>query len=313
MNDLLVISGGAVGAAMLYFGADLLVKGGVAIAEKLRIPSLVVGLTLVAFGTSAPELVVSILSALSGNGDISVGNVIGSNVCNLGLILGLCALIRPLEINSDMLKLDLWVLLFSAAVLGFWLYWNGGIGRIGSGILLLISAVYLSILFSNARKDRSRTEKAAAAPTAPIHWGLVWFFGGMLLLIAGAKLFVNGAVRISQLLGMSEAVIGITIVAFGTSLPELATSCVATIKGEDDIASGNIIGSNIWNILCIMGIAPLIRPIELHSVTAVDLLAFGVFTLSTLLILFSPRRISRWIGAAWLTEYLLYTLLLLAR
>ena len=279
MSDLLVISGGAVGAVMLYFGADLLVKGGVAIAAKLRIPSLVVGLTLVAFGTSAPELVVSILSAISGNGDISVGNVIGSNVCNLGLILGLCALIRPLKINDNMLKLDLWVLLFSAAVLGTWLYVNNGIGRIGSGLLLLIAAVYLTLLFRNAKKDRDRTEKSAAAPTAPLYLGLVWFFSGMLLLIFGAKLFVNGAVRISQLLGMSEAVIGITIVAFGTSLPELATSCVATIKGEDDIASGNIIGSNIWNILCIMGIAPMIRPIELHSVFPVDVLALGIFAL----------------------------------
>lgn len=306
---------GLVGLAFLCYGADLLVKGGVRIAEALRIPSVIIGLTLVSSATSAPELVVSIQAALGGAGDISLGNVVGSNICNIGLILGLAAVITPVKINRGMLFFDTPVMILTSIVLSLFVAMSHGMTRWQAAVLLLGFAVYLVKQLRDALKERS----GSASPTEPSPcpagefptarrplplWGAVLLvLVGLAGLVIGAKLFVNGAIVVAKLCHVSDAVIGLTIVAVGTSLPELATSTVAAIRGEDDIAVGNVVGSNIFNILCILGIAPLICPFQAAGIQSVDLIAMVAFAAVLMVMSYTGRSIRRWEGAALLTGY----------
>jgi len=301
---------GVVGACLLCFGADFLVRGGAALARAIGIPTLVIGLTVVAFGTSAPELVVSIDAAYRGAGDISIGNVVGSNICNIALILGVSALVRPLPVNKSLFKLDLPMMIASALLLTLWCVLRGGVSSVGGLVFCVLLAAYLARRFYNARHDPAEAAVLAAeADEAPrMRWyaALPLTLVGVAMLIAGGKLFVNGAVTAARLLKVSEAVIGLTVVALGTSLPELATGVAAALRGECDIAVGNVIGSNLFNVLCILGISPLVSPLRSRNVTIFD---FGVMVGCSLLLyvmMLTGKVISRREGGVLLGIYVLY-------
>lgn len=323
MNNFLTITGGIAGIALLYYGAEWLIRGGVSIALKLQVSTLVIGLTLVAFGTSMPELVVSTDAAIkgaqgmTGAGDISIGNVVGSNICNIALILGLSAVIRPLPVNKQFLRNEVWWMLGSAILLMVFHYFNQGLGRLAGLFFLLGIITFTGLSYRSGRKlelQKSEEEKTLekqenAGPILPVVLSLILVVGGLIALIGGGKLFVNAAVLIAQLMGISEAVIGLTIVAVGTSMPELATSVVAAIKGENDIAIANVVGSNIFNILAILGVAPLIAPIKSAGISMIDM--YMMLGVSILLIAFmKPLKINRYMGAFFLLIYTAYTVYL---
>ncbi len=308
-----------IGIALLYYGAEFLVRGGVSLALKARISRLVIGLTLAAFATSAPELVVSIDSALNGSADISLGNVIGSNICNIALILGLCAILRPIPFHANLKRFDLPVMLFAAFTLTVFYCLSRGINRWEGAFFFLCIVVYtvLNVFLSKkqaTRQTKVKTNEAEAEFEAEDNNGkplgvslaLLAVTGGVAMLIFGAKAFLISAVAFANAMGISEAVIGLTIVAVGTSLPELATSLVAALKGENDIAIGNIVGSNIFNVFCILGIVPVISPLMGQSIRGLD---FAVMLgTSGALFLFGMfgKRLTRIQGASLLFAYIAY-------
>lgn len=308
MQTFLQLAGGVAGIALLYYGAEYLIKGGVSIALKLKVPSLIIGLTLVAFGTSAPELVVSIDATLKGSGDISIGNVIGSNICNIALILGLSAVIAPLTVQKKLLRFDMPVLLISTTALTVFCFFSQGITR-WQGIIFFAGVIAYTIynIYSGKKENSTGDDEVASSKIYPYYLALIFVIGGLAALITGAKLFVNAAIFIAKAGGISDAVIGLTVVAVGTSLPELATSVVAAIKGEQDIAIGNVVGSNIFNILCILGIAPLISPIHSPEIDLVDLGMMLFVTVSLVPIMRSGWKINRSEGAFLLLLYIGYT------
>ena len=307
MQALLQITGGIAGLLLLYYGAEFLIKGGVSIALKLKVPALIIGLTLVAFGTSAPELVVSIDAALKGNGDISIGNVVGSNICNILLILGLSAAIMPLTVNKKLLKFDLPLLTVTSIVLTIFCLISRGITR-WEGLIFFAGIIFYTFYsIYDGKKNGSDPEDVENNKIYPYFLSIVFVVAGLAALIAGAKLFVNSAIFIARACNISDAVIGLTVVALGTSLPELATSVVAAIKGEQDIAIGNVIGSCIFNILCILGITPLITPIHAPEIDLIDL---GTMLFSTVIlfpIMYTNWKISRREGVFLLLIYCAYT------
>ena len=285
-------------------------KKAAALARAAGIPTLLIGLTVVAFGTSAPELVVSIDAASRGADEISIGNVVGSNICNIALILGVSALVRPLPVNRSLFKLDMPVMIGSSLLLLLWGVLRGGISSVGGAVFCVLLVAYLVRRFYNARHDAA--EAAAIAAEAEEAPRMRWYLAALLtvlaaaMLIAGGKLFVDGAVEAARLLKVSEAVIGLTVVALGTSLPELATGVAAAWRGECDIAVGNVVGSNIFNILCILGISPLVSPLRSGKVTFFD---FGLMAFCSLLLyvlMRSGKSISRPSGGALVAIYLLY-------
>ena len=247
MQTLLNVFYGIAGLVLLYYGAEFLVKGGVRIASRLKISPLVIGLTLVAFATSAPELVVSVDSALKGFGNISIGNVVGSNICNIALILGVCAMITPLSVNKQLFRLDVPLMILSAVLLSVFCIFTGGLNFWQGALLFAGIIIYTWVSIYNARKrETQKNEETQSDNGGNIFVAVLLVAVGLGALIGGAKLFVNSAVYIAKLCKISDAVIGLTVVAVGTSLPELATSVVAALKGEKDIAIGNVVGSNIF-------------------------------------------------------------------
>lgn len=275
------------GTAFLYYGADFLVKGGVSIATRFGVSALVIGLTLVAFATSAPELVVSVQAALAGSGDISIGNVIGSNICNIALILGLSAVIAPLSVHRKVLRFDLPVMTavtLAMAATGLLL---GGFTRLTGAVFFAGLLAYIAWNLRLEKRDGSGDaeteirEEVENSRKYPLWLAAAFVIGGGAALVLGGKFIVDGAVGLGRMAHLSEAVIGLTIVAVGTSLPELATSLVAAARGEQDIAVGNVVGSNLFNMLGIMGIAPMIRPVSAAGITPVD---WGMLLVSTLLL-----------------------------
>lgn len=314
MEYVLQTAGGIAGIALLYYGAEFLIKGGVSIALKLKISALVIGLTLVAFGTSFPELVVSVNATLKGAGDISIGNVVGSNICNIALILGLSALISPLPVHKQLLKLDVWLMLGSVVLLAVFHYFYQGVTRWQGGVFfagVLTYTVWSILAGRKAEQNKSEAEKAAdndeLGKELPLILSIIFVIGGLAALMFGGKLFVNAAVFAALKLGVSDAVIGLTIVALGTSLPELATSVVAAIKGEQDIAIGNVVGSNIFNVLCILGITPLISPIRSAGISMLDMLVMLGVSVLLVPIMLTGMKISRKEGGLLLLIYIGYT------
>ena len=304
----------AIGSAALYYGAEWLVGGGSKTAKKLGISPLIIGLTLVAYGTSAPELVVSVDSALAGQGGISIGNVVGSNICNIALILGLCAVITPLTVNRAMLKSDVPVMALTAVAFCLIYWWQDGIGRIGGAILFAGFVLYNAKVIIGAKKEAALNRSVETAPEEdgdkaekPLYLYLLLAALGLVVLVLGSKAFLRGAVEIAKLTGLSETVIGLTIVAVGTSLPELATSVVAAIKGERDIAIGNVVGSNIFNILLIMGVAPLITPLTGANIQPMDLIALLATTFLLIPFMITGFRLNRVEGVILLAMYGAYT------
>lgn len=301
------------GIAALYYGAEFLVKGGCSLAEKAGISQLVIGLTLVACATSAPELVVSIKSALNGSADISLGNIVGSNISNIALILGLCACITPLSVKYQVLRFDAPVMAGASILLAVFYFSSNGLNRIHGGILFLCFLVYtIWNIHASRKEEKTETEKQdGAKKPLSLFRACILVVLGLAFLIGGAEAFLKSAVFFAKMLKLSDAVIGLTIVAVGTSLPELATSVVAAVRGEKDIAIGNAVGSNIFNVLAILGITPLITPLKNSTLAPVDL---GLMVFSALLLLPMLRtgwKLSRIEGIFLLMIYTAYTVWLL--
>jgi cation:H+ antiporter len=299
-----------VGLLFLTFGADRLVLGSSAIALKLGVSPLLIGITIVAFGTSAPELIVSINAALSGNGGISVGNVVGSNIANIGLILGVASLITPMTVHVSLIRRDIPIMIGISLISG-WFIFGEEVSR-GEGIFLVAGLILFLILSVYWAKKESPSAQLAEfeEPLKDAHiatW-LAWVYVaiGLGLLAGGSELLVGGAVYIAEVFGMSQTLIGLTIVAIGTSLPELATSITAAMKGESDIAVGNVVGSNIFNALGILGIAAIIRPLPTATFSLVDLGVMLGFTILMLPMARNDMRILRWEAALLLSAYVAY-------
>ncbi len=265
------------GLAMIVYGANFLVDGASSLAKRYNIPNIVIGLTIVAFGTSAPELAVSAYSALSGNPEIALGNVIGSNIANILLILGITAIIYPLTILKNTVQKEIPLSLLAAVVVYFLISdikYSGGTENIISfsdGIILLsFMAIFMYYMVHLAKTSGDNDD--LTIPNWTKYKSIIYILGGLVLLVVGGKIFVDSAVEIAIKAGMSKAVIGLTIVAIGTSLPELATSVVAALKKNSDIAVGNIVGSNIFNSFFILGISSVIAPLPQGGITEIDLL-----------------------------------------
>lgn len=304
------------GLVMLFIGAEGLIRGSSNLAIKIGITPLVVGLTVVAFGTSTPELVVSLKAALLGNSSISLGNVVGSNIANIALILGVAALIRPLDVHANVIMREIPIMIV-ITVLFLFLLIDGELGFIDGLIFVIGLVIYLIVNVLLARKEKNPEVdsefKEGLKSKLGVPVSMVLMLAGLGLLILGANLFVQSAVAIAKMFNVSDAIIGLTIVAIGTSLPELITSIVASYKKEADIAIGNVVGSNIFNILGILGITALIIPISSVGLGYVDL---GVM-LFTAIILFPLSRtgfsISRFEGAILLVGYAGYIFYLLPK
>lgn len=304
----------AAGLAALIGGAELLVRGASRIAAALGISPLIVGLTVVAFGTSSPELAVSVGAVLSGQGDISVGNVIGSNIFNILFILGFSALIAPLVVAHQLVRFDV-PLMIGCSVLLLAFAANGVIGHAEGALLFAGIVAYTVFLIWQARREKNaevEAEYARAYPASPVRrWlidaGLV--VAGLALLVLGAHWLVESAVVFARALGVSELVIGLTIVAAGTSLPEVAASVVAAVRGERDIAVGNVVGSNLYNLLAVLGVTALVAPDGITvapSVVHFDIPVMIAASVACLPIFFTGYRIDRWEGALFLGYYLCY-------
>jgi cation:H+ antiporter len=296
--DYVLLLAGFVG---LFVGGDALVRGAVGIARTLGLSPLVIGLTVVGFGTSTPELLVSADAALRGVPDIALGNVVGSNIGNVLLIVGLSALIWPIRVAGDTLKRDTAVMMAAALVL-LPLFWLGTMGRLSGGVLVAGLLTYLYIAFRDGKADED--DPSLQGAVAPVWKSALWVIAGLVALMLGARWLVDGAVNIARGFGVSEAFIGLTIVAVGTSLPELAASIASAIKGQRDMAIGNIVGSNIFNILAILGITALITPIPAEArFLQVDLPAMiAACAVLTALLLLRPT-IGRIVGAGMLAAY----------
>ncbi len=298
------------GLVLLVFGGEGLVRGSAALARRLRVSSLVVGLTVVAFGTSAPELVVSVGAALRDSGDIALGNVVGSNIANVLLILGLAALIRPLAIQAQVLRVDIPILIgVSVAVVP--LLWNGRVGRAEGALLFAGIVAYTVLSVVLARRESARAvleeyDKGVPATPGNLAVQLVLIAGGLALLVGGANLFVGAARRLAQSLGVSEALIGLTIVAVGTSLPELMTSLIAAVRRENDIAVGNVVGSNIFNLLGILGASACVKPLRAEGIDAADYVVMLLAALVLLPLAWSGRRLDRREAVLLLAGYAAY-------
>lgn len=263
------------GLVVLTLGAELLVRGSSSAALRFGVSPLVVGLTVVAFGTGSPEFVVSLTAAFEGNSGIALGNIIGSNISNIALILGIAALVRPLTVKAEILRREMPVLVAASGLLWLFVY-DGEMSRVEGGILVAAAVVYTVLIYwlsrQKVKKEVLEEFEDAIEMTGknPIVDAAL-IVGGLGLLVLGANVLLNGSVSIAKSFGISDLVIGLTIVAIGTSLPELATSAVAAYKNEPDIAFGNAIGSNILNILAILGLTALIQPFSAEGVRTLDL------------------------------------------
>jgi cation:H+ antiporter len=305
-----------IGLLFLTFGADRLVLGSSAIALKLGVSPLLIGITIVAFGTSAPELIVSVNATISGNGGISVGNVVGSNIANIGLILGIASLITPMTVHVNLIRRDIPIMIGISLISG-WFIFGAEVSRLEGAFLFtgLIAFVVMSIVWAKKETPSAElTEFEEPLKDAHIATWLAWVYVaiGLGLLAGGSELLVGGAVYIAEVFGMSQTLIGLTIVAVGTSLPELATSVTAAFKGESDIAVGNVVGSNIFNALGILGVAAMIRPLPTATFSMVDVGVMLSFAILMLPMARNNMRILRWEGAILLTGYAAYMVWLIS-
>ncbi len=296
----------AAGAVMLYFGAEWLVRGSSGLARALGIPAFAIGLTVVAYGTSAPELIVGILAAWEDRGAIALGNAVGSNIANFGLILGATALIRPTQVQGGLLRREIPALLLTTAAVPALLF-DGVIGRLEGSILVVgaIAWTWLSLrsgrsaqIVSDARAQERRSKPAVLVAIA---------LGGLVVLLLGGKLLVDGASSIARAFGWSERIIGLTIVAVGTSLPELATSLIAAFRKESALAVGNVVGSNLFNVMMVLGATAVVRPIRSSLRDgAVDLVVLVVMTLAASVMMRTERRIGRLEGGLLAAGYVAF-------
>lgn len=310
-----------VGLVLLTYGANLLTKGCVGMAARFRVPEFIVGLTVMAVGTSMPELTVSTLSAINGNSDMAIGNVTGSNIFNTLIILGICAMIRPMVFTKENIRRDIPICIAASALLLVMALYIGtpeGVGRVEGIILFLLYIAFVLYSIRSAKKDAPDAEAGTddgKQTEATMGWGKIFFFivVGLAGLIYGGNLCLDSATAIARAWGVSEAIIAITIVAAGTSLPELASSVAAIANGKLSLALGNIIGSNVANILLILGLCGSIKPLTMGGITPLDMwMVVGsavLLLLSALAI--GQRRITRFEGVLYLAIYVAYVVLLM--
>ncbi|MDI5891825.1 calcium/sodium antiporter [Halomonas rhizosphaerae] len=307
----MTIAAFVVGLVLLIVGAEGLVRGASRLAARLGISSLIIGLTVVAFGTSSPELAVSLKAAIDGQAGLAMGNVVGSNIFNVLFILGLSALIVPLAVAQQLVRIDI-PLMVALSVLVLLLSLDEAIGRFDGLVLVTALAAYTTFLLRQGRRAASPESTTRASPP----WGtdMLLVAGGLGLLVIGSRWFVEGAVAFAAYLGVSDQVIGLTIIAAGTSLPELVTSIIAALRGERDIAVGNVVGSNVFNILGVLGLTGLLAPSGIalsEAMVGFDLPVMIAVALACLPICFTGGQISRWEGGVFLGYYLAYTLYLI--
>ncbi len=298
------------GVALVLWGADRLTDGAVALAERMSIPQMVIGLTIVAVGTSAPEFCVSLVSALKGTADLAVGNVVGSNIFNTLLITGVAAMVAPMTVLPSTVRKDVPVAVAASFLLAAMVLVDGRLSRLDAALLAVGLVAFMWLTLRGARGG------ASEEPTAPKGYGVgksvLLLVTGLACLVLGSNLFVDGATSVAGALGVSQAVIGLTVVAGGTSLPELATSVVAARKGNSGIAIGNVLGSNVMNILLILGVAGLVCPMHVQGITLVD---FAMLTGSILMLWLFARTsltVARWEGAVLTALFLAYMAWLVA-
>lgn len=304
-----------IGLALVVGGANFLTDGAASIAKRFRLSDLVIGLTVLAFGTSAPELTVSLMAALKGSADIAIGNVIGSNIFNILAIVGITALIMPLTMSNSTIRIEIPLTILSSAVLFFMandrLFDMAGenvITRTEGFVLLAFFLIFLFYTFNMSKGEESPGQvRQFALPLS-----IIMVIGGLVALVFGGDLFVDNAAMLAGRMGVSESVVAITIVAGGTSLPELVTTLVAAIKKRPGMAIGNIVGSNLFNILLILGVSSSISPIRIQGITVVD---YGIFILSAILLyvfglFFGDKTIKRFEGSILLSLFICYTVYL---
>jgi cation:H+ antiporter len=302
----------AAGLLLMIGGAELLVRGASRLAAGAGISPLVIGLTVVAFGTSAPEMAVSVISAVNGQPDLSLGNVLGSNLFNVLFILGFSALIAPLVVSAQLVRFDV-PFMIAVSFLTLILGWDGLIGRI-DGMLLLAGLVLYNLVLMRKGREEPKSNSAARPPSGALLWFVnpMLVVGGLGLLVLGSRWLVEGAVGMARYFGVSELTIGLTFVAAGTSLPEAATSVVAAFRGQRDIAVGNVVGSNIFNILAVLGLSSSISggiPVP-DAAMGFDIPLMIAVAVACLPIFFTGHVIARWEGALFLGYYAAYTLYL---
>ncbi len=304
-----------VGLIVLVWSADRFVDGAVSTASHLGMPPLLIGMVIIGFGTSAPEMVVSALAASQGSPGLALGNAYGSNITNIALILGLTAVISPITVHSQILRKELPILTLITA-LTVWLVWDLHVGHLDAAILILVFAITMGWSIWQGMRGKGdmlggEVDAELKAHPMPLPRSLMWLFIGLVLLVVSSRLLVWGAVDNAQALGVSDVIIGLTIVAIGTSLPELASSLVAVRKGEHDLALGNVIGSNLFNTLAVVGIAGAIHPMVVDpEVLSRDILVMSVLTLSLFVFGYGFRRqgrINRIEGTLLLLCYAGYT------
>ena len=307
-----------VGVLILGYGADVFVNGSSQIARRFGIPPVVIGLTVVAFGTSAPEMAVNIMAAMQGNSAIAFGNVVGSNTFNVLFILGVCALFKPLMVGSQLIKIDI-PIMASVSVLLWWFAQDGELNRLEAGIFfaLILGYIFLQVKLSLKEKAATKNEfDQEYGHGGPVWKNILFLVIGLTLLIVGARMFVYGAVELARFWGVSEQVIALTIVSAGTSLPEVATSVAATLKGEREIAIGNVVGSNICNILAVLGVSGLLSPAALLADEAMRGIDIPVMLLTCVAVAPLAKfrgKFERPVGVIFLAGYIAYTVHLIYR
>ncbi|WP_349342473.1 calcium/sodium antiporter [Marinobacter sp. MMG032] len=306
------------GLTLLVWSADKFVEGSATTASHFGMPPLLIGMVVVGFGTSAPEMAVSALAASQGNPGLALGNAYGSNITNIALILGITALLAPIAVHSQVMRKELPILILVTAFAG-WQLWDGNLSRMDAiGLMLVFVALIGWSIYQSFRQpdDALAKEMTEEVHTMPLRKALLWLVVGLLLLIVSSRILVWGAVDLATMFGISDLVIGLTIVAVGTSLPELASSIIAARKGEHDLALGNILGSNLFNTLAVVGIAGLIAPMSVApEVLARDFPVMGALTLVLFAMCYGFRgagRINRFEGGALLLAFVAYTVYLLA-
>jgi cation:H+ antiporter len=302
----------AVGIGLLYIGGEGLVRGAVALGRRFGVSPIIIGLTIVSFGTSSPELAATLAGVFQGAPAVSFGNVVGSNIANLGLVLGVTALIWPINVAAQFIRREMPILLGVSAAM-FLLVRDGGIGRVEAAVLIIALAAYVRSLFKF--KEEPAIEAEFEEALGHSEKSALWSFGavilGILLLVVGANYLIKGAVEMARSIGVSERVIGLTMVAFGTSLPELASCMVAAVRREGDLVLGNLIGSNIFNVLFILGATASIRPFAVDKVAVQpDLIVMMAITILAWLLLRTGTRLARLEGAVLATSYVAYVIYL---
>ncbi len=303
LTDLFLI---ITGIALLYYGGDFLVTGSIRIAKQFKLSPFVIGATIVGFGTSAPELSVSIFASLKGAPEVAMGNALGSNIANICLVLGLTALIKPIQINLNLIKKETPKFLFSAFLILFFA-WNRSLSRLEGTILILLLGIFIWQTFSNNSSETSDIEEENglfADKGIPAQFGLI--LGGLIFLVSGADWLVEGSVNIARLLGLSEWLIGISIVAVGTSLPEIVSSAIASSRGHGDLSIGNVYGSNIFNIHMVLGFASIIQPLKIQEKIEPDLIIATVLTCMLAIMLRFKSKLSKASGFFLLVCYFSY-------